>query len=53
MKFQNDNSIEGVFPTFQCNYTISVYGVATICHQVRCLRWGHPSLLHTITLTLP
>ena len=29
------------------NYADPVYGVATICHQVRCLRWGHPSLFHT------
>ena len=31
------------------NYANPVYGVATICHQVRCLRWGHPSLFHTAT----
>ena len=29
------------------NYADPVYGVATICHQVRCLRWGQPSLFHT------
>ena len=29
------------------NYMNPGYGVATICHQVRCLRWGHPSLLYT------
>ena len=29
-----------------------VYGVATICHQVPCLRWGHPSLFHTATSLL-
>ena len=29
------------------NYADPLYGVATICHQVRCLRWGHPSLFHT------
>ena len=37
--------------TYNCqnytNYANPVYGVATICHQVRCLRWGHPSLFHT------
>ena len=33
----------------QRNYANSVYGVANICHQVRCLRWGHPSLFHTAT----
>ena len=31
------------------NYANPVYCVATICHQVRCLRWGHPSLFHTAT----
>ena len=31
------------------NYADPVYGVATICHQVRCLCWGHPSLFHTAT----
>ena len=31
------------------NYANPVYGVATICHQVRCLCWGHPILLHTAT----
>ena len=34
------------------NYANPVYGVATICHQVRCLRWGHPSLFHTATSLL-
>ena len=29
-----------------------VYGVATICHQVRWLRWGLPSLFHTTTSLL-
>ena len=31
------------------NYANPVYGVATICHQVRWLRWGHPSLFHIAT----
>ena len=31
------------------NYANLVYGVSTICHQVRCLRWGHPSFFHTAT----
>ena len=31
------------------NYTNPIYGVSTICHQVRCLRWGYPSLFHTAT----
>ena len=34
------------------NYANPVYGVATICHQVRCLRCGHPSLFHTATSLL-
>ena len=33
-------------------YANPVYGVATICHQVRWLRWGHPSLFHTATSLL-
>ena len=44
------------FPEIWCgdmiNYVIPVYGVATICHQVRWLRWGHPSLFHTATSLL-
>ena len=31
------------------NYANPVYGVATICHQVRWVRWGHPSLFHIAT----
>ena len=31
---------------------ITLYGVVTICHQVRWLRWGHPSLFHTATSLL-
>ena len=34
------------------NYANPVYGVATICHQVRWLRWGHPNLFHTATSPL-
>ena len=34
------------------NYANPVYGVAAICRQVRCLRRGHPSLLHTATSLL-
>ena len=34
------------------NYANPVYGVATICHQVRWLRWGHPSLFHATTSLL-
>ena len=37
---------------FRQNYTNPVYDVATICHQVRWLRWGHPSLFHTATSLL-
>ena len=33
-------------------YANPVYGVATICHQVRWLRWGHPSLFHIATSLL-
>ena len=33
-------------------YANPVYGVATICHQVRWLRWGHPSLFHADTSLL-
>ena len=34
------------------NYANPVYDVATIYHQVGCLRWGHPSLFHTATSLL-
>ena len=34
------------------NYANPVYGVATICHQVRWLHWGHPSLFQTATSLL-
>ena len=34
------------------NYANPAYGVATICHQVRWVRWGHPSLFHTATSLL-
>ena len=34
------------------NYANPVYGVATICHQVSWLRWGHPSFFHTATFLL-
>ena len=33
-------------------YANPVYGIATICHQVRWLRWGHPRLFHTATSLL-
>ena len=36
----------------QENYANPVYGVATICHQVRWLRWGHLSLFQTATSLL-
>ena len=35
------------FSSAVLNYANPVYGVATFCHQVRWLRWGHPSLFHT------
>ena len=34
------------------NYVNPVYDVATICHQVRWLRWGHPNIFHTATSIL-
>ena len=34
------------------NYANPIYGVAIICHQVRCSHWGHPSLFHTATSLL-
>ena len=34
------------------NYANPVYGAAIICHQVRWLRWGHPSLFHIATSLL-
>ena len=45
----NSNSNSG---GFNSNYASPVYGVATICHQVRWLRWGHPSLFHIATSLL-
>ena len=36
----------------RCNYANPVHGVATICHQVHWLRWGHPSLFHAVTSLL-
>ena len=38
--------------TYAANYANPVYGISTICHQVRWLRWGHPSLFHTATSLL-
>ena len=40
-------AVNDVCPLY--NYVNPAYGVATICHQVRWLRWGHPSLFHTAT----
>ena len=40
-------SLEPMYIIHPKNYADPVYGVATICHQVRCLRWGQPSLFHT------
>ena len=33
----------------ESNYANPVYGVATICHQIRWLRWGHPNSFNTAT----
>ena len=49
-KFVWKNTMFGV--CYNVNYANPVYGVATICHQVRWLRWGHPSLFHTATSLL-
>ena len=38
--------------TWPGNFANPVYDVTTICHQVRWLRWGHPSLFHTATSLL-
>ena len=46
------NNVRGLAWVCIFNYTNPVYGVATICHQVRWLRWGHPSLFHTATSRL-
>ena len=45
-----DNSTRNVYPSL--NYANPVYGIATICYQVRWLRWGHPRLFHTGTSPL-
>ena len=37
---------------YEHNYGNPVYGVAIICHQVRWLHWGHPSLFHAATFLL-
>ena len=39
----------GIVYILSDNYANPVYNVSTICHQVCCLRWGHPSLFHTAT----
>ena len=56
------NALSFLYDTVICNLLLFVqiknswflipdswYGAATICHQVRWLRWGHPSLFHTAT----
>ena len=47
MKLWNRYEVKVLYPLI--NYASPVYGVATICHQVCWLRWGHPSLFHTAT----
>ena len=37
---------------FMSNNLNPIQGVATICHQVRCMRWGHPSLFDAATSLL-
>ena len=39
-------------PVAVVNNINPVEGVATICHQVRCMSWGHPSLFHAATSLL-
>ena len=51
-KSQNLNVSHLVLQFSLPNHVNPVYGVATICHQVRWLRWGHPSLFHTATSLL-
>ena len=46
-KYVNFRARELILKCCLQNYADPVYGVATICHQVRCLRWGQPSLFHT------
>ena len=48
----NIPSVNIDLPPCVVNYANPIYGVATICHRVRCLRWGHPSLFHTATSLL-
>ena len=36
-----------IFGPLVANYANPVYGVATVCHQVRWLCWGHLGLFHT------
>ena len=50
-QLQNTSLCKDVAPYIE-NYANPVYGVVTVCHQVRCLRWGHPSLFHTTTSLL-
>ena len=45
-------SMCGFHSKYECNYANPVYGVATICHQGRWLRWGHPSFFHIATSPL-
>ena len=40
------------FYVIRINYANPLYGVATICHQVHWLCWGHQSLFHIATSLL-
>ena len=45
---QNDLAISPLkFGMANDNTLNLVYSVATICYQVRCIRWEHPSLFRT------
>ena len=49
---KNPNTLVKINSEKESNYANPVYGVTTICHQVRWVRWGHPSLFHTATSLL-
>ena len=40
MVIEDEPESKNTMSTLPNNYADPVYGVATICHQVRCLRWG-------------
>ena len=49
---QTSNKILSTSPLASMYNANPLYGVTTICHQVRWLRWVHPSLFHTATSLL-